>query len=457
MTAYMVSGAVMTIVIGRLADIYGAKKMLMMMMICYTVGTILAGFAQDISTLIAIRTLQGIAVAVMPIGFKIVRDQFPKGKFSVGQSILTSLYSGGMVVGVILGPSIVQGLGWKSVFYMCAPIAVVLLFISWRFLRVDESSKIHEANNVVDVDGDDYNHSRPGDIGKARSTSSKQHIDMKGIITMAVALVSFLIAITYSGSITSNFVLFIVPLVVGIISLILFIIVEKRVKSPLVDLKLMFHPVIFAGNMSMLMLGIVQYIVITAIPQIGANLPPSGLGIDAEKVGLLQLPFGLATLILGPVFGVLALRRGFNLKLMTPAMVFVTISFLLLTLFHSTSSQVAGTLVLFGIGAALLPVTLVNTLISFTPREFTGISSAATSTMRIVGGAIGPVITTVILSSSLVPIAMDGATKDFPSPITFTIVFGVAVIMSIASLVLVYRVKHLATKMAATPPPPASI
>ena len=456
MTAYMVSGAVMTIVIGRLADIYGAKKMLMMMMICYTVGTILAGFAQDISTLIAIRTLQGIAVAVMPIGFKIVRDQFPKGKFSVGQSILTSLYSGGMVVGVILGPSIVQGSGWQSVFYMIAPIAVVLLFISWRFLRVDESSKIHEANNVVDVDGDDYNHSRPGDIGKARSTSSKQHIDMKGILTMAVALISFLIAITYSGSITSNSVLFIVPLVIGIISLILFIIVEKRVRSPLVNLKLMFHPVIFAGNMSMLMLGIVQYIVITAIPQIGANLPPSGLGIDAEKVGLLQLPFGLATLILGPVFGVLALRRGFNLKLMTPAMVFVTISFLLLTLFHSTSSQVAGTLVLFGIGAALLPVTLVNTLISFTPREFTGISSAATSTMRIVGGAIGPVITTVILSSSLVPIAMDGATKDFPSPITFTIVFGVAVIMSIASLVLVYRVKHLATKMAATPPPPAS-
>lgn len=453
MTAYMVSGAVMTIVIGRLADIYGAKKMLMMMMICYTVGTILAGFAQDISTLIAIRTLQGIAVAVMPIGFKIVRDQFPKGKFSVGQSILTSIYSGGMVVGVILGPSIVQGSGWQSVFYMCAPIAVVLLFISWRFLRVDESSKIHEANNVVDGD-DDHNHSRPGDIGKARSTSSKQHIDMKGIITMAVALISFLIAITYSGSITSNSVLFIVPLVVGIISLILFIIVEKRVRSPLVDLKLMFHPVIFAGNMSMLMLGIVQYIVITAIPQIGANPPPSGLGIDAEKVGLLQLPFGLATLILGPVFGVLALRKGFNLKLMTPAMVFVTISFLLLTLFHSTPSQVAGNLVLFGIGAALLPVTLVNTLISFTPREFTGISSAATSTMRIVGGAIGPVITTVILSSSLVPITMDDVTKDFPSPITFTIVFGVAVIMSIASLVLVYRVKHLATKMAATPPPP---
>ena len=63
MTAYMVSGAVMTVVMGRLSDVVGAKKMLMMMMTCFTVGTILAPFAHDIYTLIGLRVLQGIAVA----------------------------------------------------------------------------------------------------------------------------------------------------------------------------------------------------------------------------------------------------------------------------------------------------------------------------------------------------------------------------------------------------------
>ncbi len=65
MTAYMVSGAVMTVIMGRLSDLLGAKKMLMIMMACFTVGTILAPFANDISTLIAIRALQGIAMATL--------------------------------------------------------------------------------------------------------------------------------------------------------------------------------------------------------------------------------------------------------------------------------------------------------------------------------------------------------------------------------------------------------
>ena len=104
MTAYMVSGAVMTVVMGRLSDLVGAKKMLMIMMTCFTVGTILAPFAHDIYTLIGLRVLQGIAVASTPISTKIIRDQFPRTKFPIGMSIYLSAYSGGMALGAVLGP-----------------------------------------------------------------------------------------------------------------------------------------------------------------------------------------------------------------------------------------------------------------------------------------------------------------------------------------------------------------
>jgi MFS family permease len=437
MTAYMVSGAVMTILIGRLSDLVGAKKMLMLLMICYTVGTILAGFVHDIFTLIGIRALQGIAVAVTPIGSKIVRDQFPKGKFSIGQSILLSTYSGGMALGAVLGPIIVQGSGWQSVFYICAPIAVVLLFASWKFIKVDEGKKIHEHDQLPSNISDKANN----------KASRKQRVDIVGIITMAVAIVSFLIAITFSGSIATNFIAFVLPLAVGVISLILFINVEKRVKSPLVNLKLMFHPVVFSGNITMLMFGVLQYIVITGIPQLGAAPDPSGLGLDPEKVGFLQLPFGLAAMIFGPIFGLLAIRKDFNLKLMVPGMVIIAISFLLLLLFHAMPRSVAGGLFLFGIAGALLPITLTNTIISFTPIEYTGISSAATNVMRVVGGAIGPVITSVILAAITVSITVDKAEKTYPSPVAFNIVFAMAVVLAIASAILVIRLKHLATKM----------
>ena len=283
--------------------------------------------------------------------------------------------------------------------------------------------------------------------GGKKKDKEKIALDIKGIITMSVSLVSFLIAITNSGSLLENPLGFAVPMVIGVISLVIFILVEKKTKSPLVPLKLLFQPAIFTGNIAMLMFGIVQYIIITAIPQLGAPLG-SGLGLDPDQVGLLQLPLSLAVLAFGPVFGVmLAKRHKLNTKLLVPSMAIMSVSFLLVTLFHSTSSNVASSLFLFGIGAALLPITLINIIVGYlTPRELTGISSASTSDMRIIGGAIGPVIATVILSSILVPIEVNGTTTEYPSPTAFNIVFIVGLTLSVASTILVMFMRRTAVK-----------
>src|SRR6476620_6619672 len=149
MTAYMVCGAVMTVIMGRLSDLIGAKKMLMVMMICFTVGTILAPFSPNISVLLALRVLQGIAVASTPISTKLIRDQVPKTKFPIGLSIYLAAYSGGMALGAVLGPVVAAGPGWQGNFYFIAPIAAILTFVSWKFVHVDESKKIHEEDEDI--------------------------------------------------------------------------------------------------------------------------------------------------------------------------------------------------------------------------------------------------------------------------------------------------------------------
>ena len=198
----------------------------------------------------------------------------------------------------------------------------------------------------------------------------------------------------------------------------------------------------------MLMFGILQYFVITGIPQLGAAPSPSGLGLEPENVGFLQLAFGLSMMIFGPIFGlIIAKRRGLNSKLLVPGIIIAAVSFLLLLLFHSSSQAINGALFIFGIAGALLPTTFINTIVSFSPREYTGISSAVTNMMRIVGGAIGPVITTVILTSVTVSITVDNVEGSYPSPVAFNIVFGMGLVMAIASVFLAIRLKHLATKM----------
>lgn len=434
MSVYMITGAVMSIFIGNFSDALGAKKMLILLMLIFSIATALAGFSEDITTLLIIRAIQGFAIANTPIALKIVRDLFPPGKFSIGQSIITSSYSAGMGIGVVLGPVIVASLSWQSIFFMCTPFAAILLFISWRGLPIDESKKIDDVPR-------DANRSHKGDQKVYRKIS----IDFPGTATMAVTLVAFLVALTNSSS--GNLLSFIIPMIIGAVSLVLFVITENKVKKPLVPIKLLTQPAIFAGNMSLLMFGIVQYIILTAVPQLGAAPSGSGLGLDPEDVGLLQLYMSLAVMILGPIFGVMLARRtGLNIKLLVPSMATISVSFLIITLFHFTGAQVRGSLFLFGIAAALLPVTLLNIIIALTPREFTGISSASSSDMRIIGAAIGPVIATLIMSSSLVSIEVGGTTNEYPSPNAFDYVFFIGLLMSVLSTILLALMRRPAVK-----------
>ena len=94
----------MTVIMGRLSDLVGAKKMLMVMITCFTVGTILAPFSPNMSILLAFRVLEGIAVDT-PISTKLIRDGVPKSKFPIGLSIYLAGYAFGLALGVYNGTS----------------------------------------------------------------------------------------------------------------------------------------------------------------------------------------------------------------------------------------------------------------------------------------------------------------------------------------------------------------
>ena len=117
LTVYLISGAAVTIVIGKLADTYGPKKMLLLVFVCFTVGTILAGFATEFYTLLVFRIIQGVAVALVPVAVRIARDLFPPEKFPFAQGVILSMYQGGSAVGLVLGAAVVYFGGWQMVFF----------------------------------------------------------------------------------------------------------------------------------------------------------------------------------------------------------------------------------------------------------------------------------------------------------------------------------------------------
>ena len=215
--------------------------MLLLVFLCYIVGTVLGGFAQNIYTLLVFRTIQGVAVAVVPVCIRIARDLFPKEKFPYAQGVILSMYQGGSAIGLVLGAAVVYYGGWQWVFYSAIPFALIFFFLLWKFLPKDSV-----APRPKNSDNDKVPR-RHGGV-----------IDIPGVITMVLAICTIMLSITFLGKGKDSIDLFWIFLVIGVASLVAFFIIEKRSKIPLVNLKLAFHRIIRVGNISYLMLGVVQ-------------------------------------------------------------------------------------------------------------------------------------------------------------------------------------------------------
>ena len=429
LTAYLVSGAAVTIVIGRLADIYGAKKMLLLVFLCYIVGTVLCGFAQNIYTLIVFRTIQGVAVAVVPVCIRIARDMFPKEKFPYAQGVILSMYQGGSAIGLVLGAAVVYYGGWQWVFYSAIPFALIFFFLLWKFIPKD---------SVAPPPKNSDNDKVPRRHGRV--------IDIPGVITMVLAICTFMLSITFLGKGKDFLDLFWILLAIGVSSLAAFFIIEKRSKIPLVNLKLAFHRIIRVGNISYLMLGVVQYIIFSTIPTLGQTVAPYGLGLNTLQVGFLQLPQALVFVALGPIAGMMAIKHG-SLKYIVPGSIILAIGIVALLAFHATSAEVALLLILFAVGGAFLTLSA-NVIIYFTPPDSTAVVAATYSTMRIIGGAIGPVIAGLFLGIYTSEVTTsEGVISSVPNTTAFNAIFLVGAITSLSLVALMLIMKRRAISM----------
>ena len=428
LTVYLISGAAVTIVIGKLADTYGPKKMLLLVFVCYTVGTILAGFATEFYTLLVFRMIQGVAVALVPVAVRIARDLFPPEKFPFAQGVILSMYQGGSAIGLVGGAAVVYFGGWQSVFHSAIPISLVLLFLLWKFIP-----KISTAPQE----------------GKGNDSAPKRHvkvIDIPGVITMVLTSSSFMLCFTFLGKGSEGIGLFWTFIVIGVASMVAFFLIEKRSESPLINLKLAFHKIIRVGNISYLMLGVVQYIIFSTIPTLGQTVEPYGLGMNTLQVGLLQLPQALVFVALGPIAGILAVKHGSS-KFIVPGSIIMCIGILALLAFHSTSGQVASVLILFAVGGAFVTLSA-NVIIWFTPPGDTGVVSATYSTMRIIGGAIGPVIAGMFMALFTSEVQTpEGVTSSVPNAMAFNATFLVGAIISLSLVAFMVIMKRRAYKM----------
>src|ERR671930_1060519 len=136
LSAYLIAAAVMTPIGGKLSDIYGKKKILLIVMAIYAVGILAGRFATNIEFMLAARAAQGVGMAMFPIAFGIIREVLPEKRLGIGQTIFSSTFSGGAVVGLVVGATIIQNFGWQATFFSIFPIAVILGLVIRRLVHI---------------------------------------------------------------------------------------------------------------------------------------------------------------------------------------------------------------------------------------------------------------------------------------------------------------------------------
>lgn len=431
LTAYLIPGAVMTPIAGKLSDIYGKKKILLIIMAIYIAGIAIAGFSSNIYMLFAARATQGIGMAMFVIAFGIIRDQFPREKISIGQGVISSMFASGAVIGLVAGGIIISNYGWRATFLSTIPIAILLFIVIWRFNYERKREPWEEVPQNV----------------PSNAAAAPRSIDIKGAVTLAAFVTSFLLALTLletgTNQSTSQMAIFIA---IGAIAFGLFVVIERREKFPLVDFKLMLHRAILPANLIIMTVGFSMFMVFQTVPVLVRNPEPLGFGGDAATAGYVQLPFAIVLLVFGPTSGFIVHKMGSIKPIIIGTSVTVA-GFLFLLAFHGSWIAVAAGLAILSTGLSLTNVGALNVTLLATPVEFTGISLGMNTLLRIVGSSIGPALAGVYMQMYQSTVEIAGEPMSFPSMQAFSTIFLTAALLSIVSVALSIYLKRRLGKM----------
>jgi MFS family permease len=421
LSAYIIAAAVMTPIGGKLSDIYGKKKILLVVMAIYAVGILAGRFATNIEFMLAARVAQGVGMAMFPIAFGIIREVLPEKKLAIGQTIFSSTFSGGAVVGLVGGAAIIQNFGWEATFLAILPVAIALWLIIVRFVHVQSPAASMEADNG--------NH-----------LSNDRTIDIKGILLLTATIISFLTGITVLEAINSSTGT--EYQVAGLfaasgLSLAAFIVTEKRVHSPLLDFKLMTSKSFLPPTIILMLVSMSIFMVYMTIPVMVRSPPPLGFGGDAVAVAAVQLPF-MVVLLIGTIMSGFILNRVKNTKLTLIGTVISAVGFFILFMFHSTESMVSAGLAILAAGLSLSMTGAFNVILLSVPMQVTGIALGMTLLLNLVGMSVGPALAGVFQQMNQGVI--QGVPGLFPTESAYNLIFITAALVSVASVAMAYSV-----------------
>lgn len=390
-TVFVLVASVVTPILGRLSDIFGKDRVLLLVLACVAIGCLVAALSHSLPMLIVGRALQGVGGgAVAVIGFAIVRDEFPPARIATGMGILSAAWGAGGGVGIVLSGVVVDNLSYQWLFWLGFAVFLVATVASYFF--VPESP-----------------------------VKTPAAIDWLGAALLALGLGAVLLGVSEGTSWGWSS-----GAVVGLIGggtamLAAWVRWEWDAAEPLVDIRLLASRGVWTVNAASGLIGFGMYVLLILLPKFVQTPPAAGYGFGATvtEAGLFLLPWTLALALAAPVAGLLANRVGSRSLLLT-GVVCAAGAFTFFALAHNHRWQIMLATSVIGIGIGCTHSSLQNLIAQAVPQTQIGEALGTVSITRTVGASLGTQFGAVVVSAALV------AGTSIPSERGYVIAFLVA-------------------------------
>ncbi|MEU0092872.1 MFS transporter [Kribbella sp. NPDC006257] len=367
--AYTLVIASLLMVSGSTADRVGRRRTFQVGLVLFGVGSLLCGFAQSVDQLIVFRMLQAIGGSMLnPVAMSIITNTFtvPRER-AQAIGIWGGVVGLSMAVGPVVGGVLVDSAGWRSIFWINVPVALVAVLLTALF------------------------------VPESRAAVARR-IDPVG----QLLVILFLVGLTYgiiegrSAGWTSPLILgcFVVVLVAAV-SLVLY---ERQRREPLLDPRF-FRSLPFSGATVIAVSG---FAALSGFLFLNSLYLQEARGFTALHAGLLTLPMAAMTVVFAPLSGRIVGSRGSRIPLVIAGCA-LTVSGLVLsrlTVGTTTPVLLVGYLI-FGLGFGMLNAPITNAAVSGMPRAQAGVAAAIASTSRQVGASLGVAIVGTVLNARL--------------------------------------------------------
>jgi EmrB/QacA subfamily drug resistance transporter len=388
-TSFMLTSVVAIPILGRLGDMFGKRRLMLWCLVLILAGLVVSSVAGSIEGVIAGRVVQGLGGAVFPLSFGLARDAFPREKVAGAVAMLAGTVGVGGGLGVVISGAIVDHLSVRWLFIV--PAIGVAVTLVGAIVFVPESN-----------------------------VRARGRVDVVGAVLVAVGLLALLLGITQgpawgwsSGRVLGLFASAVV-LLVG------WVVFEQRSTDPLVDMRMMRERPIWTANLAAFMFGYGMYSTFLLIPFMLQQPGSSGYGLgeSATRAALYLAPSQALMMLMSPLSGRLAARRGARIPLAMGAACAV-VGFSYLAFRHETTVDVLVGAVMMGLGLGLGWPAMANAVVAAVSPEQTGVATGMNTIARTIGGSVGTTAAATMVAATI-------GTSGVPGENGFVLGFAVA-------------------------------